>query len=201
MHLQWKWTIPNVLSLIRIALLPVFIVMYMYSCELQSKPLQYAAFGLLILSGLTDCFDGWIARKFNQMSEIGKLLDPLADKLMQFAVLVCLATQYRPFVPLLVICTVKELLQGLGGLILLRHGGIVRGSKWYGKVSTAVFYVAVAFIVIWENMPAWLLMALVTLVSALMLFAFVRYMLVFISLKKEMKPSVAVPDGTKGENA
>ena len=153
MHIQWKWTVPNVLSLLRIAILPAFIILYLFSREYQSDAMQYTAFALLIVSGLTDCLDGFIARRFNQASEIGKLLDPIADKLTQVAVLLCLATQYRAFLPLLFICTVKELLQGVGGLILLGKGGVMRPSKWYGKVSTAVFYVSVAAIVLWKDMP------------------------------------------------
>ena len=81
MHIQWKWTVPNVLSLLRIAILPAFIILYLFSREYQSDAMQYTAFALLIVSGLTDCLDGFIARRFNQASEIGKLLDPIADKL------------------------------------------------------------------------------------------------------------------------
>ena len=197
MQLQWKWTIPNILSLIRIAILPVFVFMYILSCNTANMALQYAAFVLLAVSGLTDCFDGWIARKFHQESEIGKLLDPLADKLTQVAVMICLATQYMEFLPLLVICVVKESLQGLGGLILFRRGTEVRGSNWYGKVSTAVFYVSVAAIVLWRDMPTELLIALVVLIGVLMLFAFVRYFLLFISIRKEMRSEVMSEDITE----
>ncbi len=186
MQIQWKWTIPNVLSLLRIVILPAFIVLYIWSCDINSDTMQYAAFGLLVLSGLTDCLDGWIARKFHQESEIGKLLDPVADKLTQVAVMICLATQYKEFLPLLIICVVKESLQGLGGLILLSRGSEMRASKWYGKVSTAVFYISVAAIVLWKDMPWELLVGLVSLIGLLMLFAFVRYLLLFISIRKDM---------------
>lgn len=199
MHIQWKWTVPNVLSLLRIAILPAFIILYLFSREYQSDAMQYTAFALLIVSGLTDCLDGFIARRFNQASEIGKLLDPIADKLTQVAVLLCLATQYRAFLPLLFICTVKELLQGVGGLILLGKGGVMRPSKWYGKVSTAVFYVSVAAIVLWKDMPSQLLVALTVLIGFLMLFAFIRYLLVFLSARKE-EPEEAVRAESKGEN-
>lgn len=207
MQLQWKWTVPNVLSLLRIAILPVFIVMYIWSCNTDSGVMQYAAFGLLALSGLTDCFDGWIARKFNQESEIGKLLDPVADKLTQVAVMICLATQYKEFLPLLVICVAKESLQGLGGLILLSRGSDMRASKWYGKVSTAVFYISVAAIVLWKDMPEELLIALVALVGLLMLFAFIRYLQLFLSIRKSMPAAqaadtqtVTVPSDPEGSN-
>ncbi len=199
MQIQWKWTVPNVLSLLRIGILPVFIILYIRSCAIDSTELMYTAFGLLVLSGLTDCFDGWIARRFHQESEIGKLLDPVADKLTQVAVLIALTTQYREFLPLLVICTVKEMLQGLGGIIVLGKGIEMRSSKWYGKVSTVVFYVAVAAIVLWKDMPHWLVVALVALVAALMLFAFVRYLQLFLSIRKDVPSRTAEVEGSNGK--
>ena len=199
MQIQWKWTVPNVLSLLRIGILPVFIILYIRSCAIDSTALMYTAFGLLVLSGLTDCFDGWIARRFHQESEIGKLLDPVADKLTQVAVLIALTTQYREFLPLLVICTVKEMLQGLGGIIVLGKGIEMRSSKWYGKVSTVVFYVAVAAIVLWKDMPHWLVVALVALVAALMLFAFVRYLQLFLSIRKDVPSGTAEVEGSNGK--
>lgn len=199
MQIQWKWTVPNVLSLLRIAILPVFIILYIRSCVIDSAALMYTAFGLLVLSGLTDCFDGWIARRFHQESEIGKLLDPVADKLTQVAVLIALATQYREFLPLLVICTVKEMLQGLGGLIVLGKGIEMRSSKWYGKMSTVVFYVSVAAIVLWKDMPHWLVLALISLVGVLMLFAFLRYLQLFLTIRKDVPSGTAEVEGSNGK--
>lgn len=184
MHIQWKWTVPNILSLIRIAILPLFVVLYLKSCENGNAAMQYSSFALLAASGVTDCLDGWIARRFNQISELGKLLDPIADKLTQVAVLICLATQYPAFLPILFICTVKEMLQGVGGLILLGRGGAVRSSKWYGKISTAVFYASTAVVVLWEGIPQSALVTLVILIGLFMLFAFVQYMLIFLSVSK-----------------
>lgn len=186
MRMQWKWTIPNVLSLLRIAILPIFVIVYVRSCMLDSMALMCVAGALLLLSGLTDCLDGWIARRFHQESEVGKLLDPLADKLTQVAVLIALATQYREFLPLLIMCTIKEMLQGLGGIIVLGKGLEMRSSKWYGKMSTVVFYVAVAAIVLWKDMPHWLVVALIAFVGALMLFAFLRYLQLFLHIRKEI---------------
>ncbi len=199
MQIQWKWTVPNVLSLLRIGILPVFIILYIRSCTIDSVTLMYTAFGLLIVSGLTDCFDGWIARRFHQESEIGKLLDPVADKLTQVAVLIALTTQYREFLPLLVICTVKEMLQGLGGIIVLGKGIEMRSSKWYGKVSTVVFYVSVAAVVLWKDMPYWLVLTLVTTVAALMLFAFLRYLQLFLTIRKEVPSETAEAEGSNGK--
>ena len=128
-NVQWKWNVPNALSLLRLALVPTFSVLYLLQ-------LDYWAFGALALSGITDFLDGFIARRFNQITDCGKLLDPLADKLTQVMVVVCLTTRFRELLPLTVICFIKELCQAVGGMILLHSGCQVRGSKWFGKVAT-----------------------------------------------------------------
>ena len=193
--IQWKWNIPNVISLVRILLVPVFVVMYLKGLKPDQQVWQYWSFGVLVLSGLTDCVDGYIARRFNQITDLGKVLDPIADKLTQVAVLVCL-TVYRPrLLPLLIICFVKELCQVIGSAIMLRRNTKVDGAKWYGKISTIVFYGAMAALVLWEDMSTTWVTVLTVLVAALMLFAFVQYTRLFIRVYKES----AVNDTEKKE--
>ena len=151
MNIEWKWNIPNLLSLLRILLVPVFVILYLLSSD-ERMDLMYWSFGVLILSGVTDSLDGIIARKCNQITDLGKLLDPVADKLTQVAVVICLATRFSQLIPLVVICFVKELAQSIGGLILLRRGAEVRGASWYGKMCTFVFYGVMALIVLLPNM-------------------------------------------------
>lgn len=177
-NLKFVWNIPNILSLVRLALLPVFAVVYLHDQ-------LYWSLAVLALSGLTDLFDGMIARKFNQITEIGKLLDPIADKVTQVTVLVCLTIRNPALIPLLVICFVKELLQAIGGWILLSRNDIVRGSKWFGKVSTFIFYIAMLLIALWETMPQWLFVTLIALVGVTMLFSFFMYMAVYFNLRRE----------------
>jgi cardiolipin synthase len=189
-NIEMKMNVPNALSLFRIALLPVFVILYLNSEK--NETLIYWAFGVLILSGLTDSLDGIIARKFNQITDLGKLLDPVADKLTQVTVVLCLALRYSAVVYLLVICLIKELCQTLGGLILLRHGMKIQGARWFGKISTFTFYGVMLLIVGWPDMPQWLLVTLVVIVALLMLFAFIKYITMFfriksISLDKESK--------------
>lgn len=179
-HLKFVWNIPNVLSLVRLMLLPVFAIVYLNGA-------LYWALTVLAVSGLTDLFDGVIARKFNQITEIGKLLDPVADKITQVVVLICLTIRNTALIPLFVICFVKELLQAIGGWILLSRDEIIRGSKWYGKVSTFTFYIAMLAIALWSTMPDWLLTTLIVLVAATMLFSFFMYMAVYIKLRREKK--------------
>ncbi|MCI8553376.1 MAG: CDP-alcohol phosphatidyltransferase family protein [Clostridiales bacterium] len=196
-NIKWEWTIPNLLSILRLILLPVFVALFFMGD--RDPMLLYGSFGVLILSGLTDLFDGMIARKFHQISDMGKLLDPLADKLTQVVVVLCLAIKYPPVISLLVICVVKELTQAIGGLFLLQRGEQIRGAKWYGKVSTFVFYGAMALIVLLpDRMPPWLFISLIVLVAAFMLFAFFNYMKVFFRIHRAL-PSRNEEDGRDEE--
>ncbi len=177
-RLTFVWNIPNVLSLVRLLLLPVFAVVYL-------NDEVYWALAVLVLSGLTDLFDGVIARRFNQITEIGKLLDPVADKLTQIVVLVCLTVRHPSLIPIFVICLVKEVLQVIGGWILFSRNEIIRGSKWFGKISTFTFYIAMLMIAFWETMPSWVLTVLIVLVAVTMLFSFVMYLNVYFKLRRE----------------
>ena len=177
-RLKFVWNVPNTLSLVRIVLLPAFVALYF------TGRLEWAV-ATLVFSGLTDLFDGVIARRCNQITEIGKLLDPIADKLTQITVLLCLAISYRELIPLAVICLVKEVLQVIGGWILLSKNTNIRSSKWFGKVSTFLFYAVMLLIVVWENMPPLVLVILIILVAVTMLFSFFKYMQIYFNLRKE----------------
>ena len=107
--ITWKWNIPNALSVLRMALIPVFAVLYLYRLDAW-------AFGVLLLSGITDLLDGFVARRFDQITDCGKLLDPLSDKLTQVAVIVCLATRYQALLYLMVVCLIKEGCQAIASI-------------------------------------------------------------------------------------
>lgn len=181
----WKWNIPNALSLVRILLIPVFLVLYL-------NRLDWWAFGVLAFSGLTDMLDGFIARHFNQITDCGKLLDPISDKLTQVGVLVALATRYRELMPLVFLCGAKETCQAIGGVIMLKRRCAVQGSLWFGKLSTVVFYVCMLVLVVSTLFGVTLTPGLRWLVSALagtcMLMAFVGYLRVFILASRRGKP-------------
>ena len=197
-NVEWKWNIPNIISLVRIALVPVFIVFYLLRLDMW-------AFGILLFSGLTDCVDGFIARHFNMITDCGKLLDPLSDKLTQVAVVICLTTRYTELLPLTVLCFVKELSQAIGGILLLRKNVQTQGAKWFGKVSTVLFYACMLVIVLWydplmQSAP-WVLYALVGLVGISMLIAFLGYLRLFLQMRRTLKPAPAAeiaPEPEKG---
>ena len=121
-------TIPNVLSFFRLALIPVIIVLY-------AKNEVWWAFGMLVLSGVTDVVDGWVARTYHMVSNFGKAIDPVADKLTQIAVLLCLMPMKCWWV--VGILVLKEVSIGIMTLLTLHHTGMVYGAGWYGKLCTA----------------------------------------------------------------
>ena len=179
-RIKFEWNIPNALSLLRLALIPVFAWLY-----LGDEGNLYGAVFVLLFSGLTDVVDGFVARRFNQITEIGKLLDPLADKLTQLSVLICLSVRYCELMPLMVICLVKELLQIVGGALWLSRYEIVRGSRWFGKISTVTFYGAMLAIALWDTMPHSIFVALMVLVAVTMLFSLFAYVRVYLRLRRE----------------
>lgn len=134
-------TIPNWLSFIRIALIPVFAVLFVQGHQL-------VAVIVMICAALTDLFDGKIARKFNQVSNLGKILDPIADKLSQMAIVIVLLYTYweNPIKYLFFFFIVKEVLMLLGGALLLSKGMRPTVAEIWGKVATNVFYIAMIII-------------------------------------------------------
>ena len=134
-------TIPNWLSFIRIALIPVFAVLFV-------KGYVLPAVTIMICAALTDLFDGKIARKFNQVSNLGKILDPIADKLSQMAIVIVLIITYweNAIKYLFMFFIVKELIMIIGGAVLLSLGMRPTAAEIWGKVATNVFYIGMIFI-------------------------------------------------------
>lgn len=144
---NWRkdlFTIPNLLSLFRLVLIPVYVIIYLNA---ESDTDYYMAAAILAVSCLTDMIDGKIARHFNMISNIGKILDPVADKLTQFTLIVCLASKYPILLIMVVLIFVKELFQLIAGFIILRRGEILKGALITGKVCTAVLFVSLIILV------------------------------------------------------
>ena len=142
------WTIPNLLSVIRILLIPVFAYLF-YNDE------KIMAVVVLAISGLTDTMDGQIARKFNQISALGKVLDPVADKLTQITIAVMLFIDFKtatnPIINALawvfLVFLIKEGVMIVGGLIMLLLNIRPGAAEFWGKAATVVFYVGMVIII------------------------------------------------------
>lgn len=148
---KWKrevFTIPNLLSLFRLALIPVYMQLYLHA----AAPDQYHFAGLILaISCLTDAMDGIIARRFHMVSTVGKILDPLADKITQFSLILCLALRYPALKPVLALFTAKEVMQILLGVFYLRRGKMLPGALMAGKICTTVLFVSLILLVFFPD--------------------------------------------------
>ena len=141
------FTIPNMMSFFRILLIPGIVVAY---CKLEEFML---AIGLVLLSGITDILDGKIARKFNMISDFGKILDPIADKLTQAAIALSLQFRFPHMLWMFVLMFVKELIMSITGALSVKYTGDVYGANWHGKVTTVVLYFVMVLHMVWAEMP------------------------------------------------
>ena len=141
-------TIPNLLSLVRLLMIPLFVWLYIKGHEGWTA-------AVLVLSGLTDVVDGYIARHFGQISDLGKVLDPIADKLTQAAMLLCLMSRHPMMVVPFVLLAIKEIFAAISGLIVIRRTGAVPGAEWHGKLTTMMLYGMMIVHVIWQDIPTW----------------------------------------------
>ena len=145
------FTVPNLLSLLRLILIPVYMRVYLQAGE----PREYLfAGGLLAVSCLTDALDGMVARYFNAVTTLGKILDPLADKITQFTLILCLSLRYDPLRPVLWLLVLKELFQLAAALLSYRKGYILPGALMEGKISTAVLFTTLICLVIFPTLPS-----------------------------------------------
>lgn len=179
-------TVPNLLSLIRILLIPVFGVLF------YQGHIGWAVI-VLVISGLTDFFDGKIARRFNQISELGKMLDPVADKLTQITIAIVIFLEFNQstnptmqwFKWVFLFFLFKELLMVIIGAIMLACGLRPVAAEIYGKVATFVFYAVMVLVIAFGPeigalrtlfvLPDWLMIALVILAAVLTFVALLSY--------------------------
>ena len=137
--------IPNVLSVIRLLLVFVFVYAF-FTCESL-----YVALLIFLVAGATDIIDGYLARRFNWITKLGKLLDPLADKMMQITALICLWMKHLIPGWIAVLYFLKECTLLLLGLIVIKRRDVAVVSKWYGKLAVCIFYATVAVSMIFDD--------------------------------------------------
>ena len=162
-------TIPNLLSLFRLLLIPVIIWLYTVRKD------YFPAGALLILSGLTDLADGFIARHFNAVSNVGKILDPIADKLTQAAMLFCLITRFPLMAAPFRVLVLKEIFIGTTGLLMIRKTGKVVGADFHGKVATTLLYAMMILHIFWIGITPAVSATTIVICLVSMLFTLVVY--------------------------
>lgn len=162
-------TIPNMLSFLRLAFIPLIIWLYIGAKQ------HLWALAVIILSGLTDIIDGFIARRFNMVTDFGKAIDPIADKLTQAAILICLVTRFHLMLLPLSIMTVKEITSFFLRLNLFRKTEKIHGAVWHGKANTVILYAVICLHVIWVDINPVFSTISILFTSGFMIFSFILY--------------------------
>lgn len=177
--------IPNILCYLRILMVPLFLHIYFTADEQNDF---YIATFVVMASGLTDFLDGQLARRLNMVTDLGRIIDPLADKLMQLAMLVALTVRVKYMYLLVIFLVVKELLTSILGFFVLRYAKRrLNGAKWYGKVCTAVLYVIMLALVAFPGMEKGLQEILLVVCACGLALAFVMYTRLYIIMLIDSK--------------
>ena len=163
------FTIPNLLSLFRLCLIPLIVYEY---CSVQNTTLAVL---FIALSALTDVLDGKIARRFNMVSDVGKVLDPIADKLTQAALIICLISRYKWALGLVILFAVREVIVGTLGYFTLTQTHCVNSAKWYGKATTVIIYTVMMVLILFPGISENTANILLAICAAAILFACVMY--------------------------
>ena len=179
------WSIPNLLSFFRILLIPLMVTLYW-------KGRTIAAVIVLGVSAASDIADGQIARRCHMVTDLGKMLDPLADKLTQGAALVCTARVHPQALLLFAFMAVKELTQAaIGGYVVKKTGNVFH-SRWFGKLCTVVTTVCIMAMFVFPRLPEWAVNGMLILCGVLMLVSLILYAKLFLKF-------IASADAKKGD--
>lgn len=176
---DWKkdvFTIPNMLSMFRLTLIPVYVTIYLNAEESWD---YYLSGSILAVSCLTDMIDGQIARRFNLISNLGKVLDPLADKFTQLALVICLSIRYPILYYVLVLFLIKEFFQLFVAYAKYRQGKALPGALLAGKVCTTVLFVSLILLVLLPNLDIRIVNGIAVVDFGFLAYAFVRYIFAF----------------------
>ena len=178
-------TIPNLLSLFRLLLIPIYICLYLRA----KRPEDYIlAASILAVSCLTDLFDGMIARQLNQITTIGKILDPFADKATQFSLIFCLSIKYTVLWRVIILFLIKESFMMIAGYVSFKKGKILKGALLSGKVCTTVIFISLSILVLLPNLQTSIVNTIAIVNILFMLLSFADYAIVYIQGDKNFQP-------------
>ena len=162
-------TIPNILSFFRLCLIPVLLWLY-----IGREDYLWTLY-VLLLSAVTDIADGIIARRCNMISDFGKIIDPIADKLTQIAMMFCLVARFPHMLLAFILLVIKELCTGITSLISFKKAHAVKGAVWHGKLTTVSLYAMMALHLLWYDIPYTASLILVGVCIGIMLMSFIMY--------------------------
>ena len=173
------WTIPNIMSFFRLILIPA--IMWAY---LAKKDYVLVAV-FLVISGITDVADGFVARHFNQISNLGKMLDPIADKFTEGILMILLALRYPLFWADVAIFAVGAFLMSFWGIRAINRSHLVNAAHWYGKVTTVFLYASIFTLLLWEKIPKAAANAIIIACGVMVIGNVTSYGLFYLKLRRE----------------
>ena len=177
--------LPNILCYIRIVMVPIFLHIYFTATEQRD---YYMATGVVLASGITDFLDGQIARRCNMITDLGRIIDPVADKLMQLAMVVALTMKIKYMYLLVIYLIFKEIVTSVTGFIVIKmYERRLNGAKWYGKVCTALLYVVMLVLVAFPKIDTSVQNVLLVVCSGCLTLAFVMYMRLYFIMIMDAK--------------
>lgn len=162
------FTVPNIISIMRICFIPFIIYYY----QMNNFPFMLM---ILIISGLSDILDGIIARKFNLITDLGRILDPLADKFTQIATCYCLMSRYKTMVIFFIVLLFKETIMAILGIIVIKKKE-TQNSKWYGKLSTIMIFITIIIHLLYPQISYNLSLLIIIITICFMIFSLVNYL-------------------------
>lgn len=174
--------IPNMLSVFRIVLIPFFV-------QQMSLGNTINAGIILVVSAFTDLLDGKLARRFGWVTDIGKVLDPVADKLTQTVVSITLMLYLSKYWYFFAFIILKDFLMLTLGAYLMMKGAKLEGAQWFGKIATVVYYAAVILIVFFPTMLGWVTVSLLILAAGCALISALMYIPEFFRHKEKAQLS------------
>ncbi len=176
------FSIPNCMGYFRLLLIPVFCIIYINADSVTD---YYKAALVILISAITDFLDGKIARKFNMITELGKFIDPLADKLTHGAIAICLMQRYRNMKYLVLVMALKEGFMAIMGIINLRHGKKLDGAKMFGKICTTTLFFVLLLLVFLPAISEVTANVMILIEIVVMLITWALYVPVFERMRKE----------------
>ena len=171
-------TLPNLLSFLRIPM--AFLFYYFYNWGNGTGVILAAV--TLLVSALTDLLDGKIARHFHQVSEFGKILDPVADKVTQATFILCLFRHYPATIPLFIFFVVKEVTIAIFALIAVTKSGENHGALIYGKVNTVLLYICLGLLLFWVGMPGYVASLILDVAFLSLFMAMTLYLIAYVRI-------------------
>ena len=171
------FTIPNLLSLFRLLLIPIYMTIYLNATEAND---YIGAAVILAISCLTDLIDGKIARKFNMISTVGKVLDPIADKVTQFTLILCLSIKFPVLLHLVVLFVIKESFQFFAGLVTYRKGRMLTGALITGKICTTILFISLIIMILLPDISTRAVNIITIVDSIFMIIAFADYIYAYL---------------------